>query len=223
MRPLRDAPMADGDPGAILTLVQWLSPAFPTGGFAYSGGMETAIARRRIADAASAARWIGDVIDCGSPFADAVLLCHALPPGADHDGLAAQARALAATAERLRETEEQGAALTRTINALLGTGHPPLPLPVALGRAAGTLALPPAVVAAHYLQSVAQNLSSQAVRIVPLGQTDGQRLVADLRPLILARARAAAATPLHRLATAAFAADIASAQHETLDVRLFRT
>lgn len=223
MRPLRDGPAAQADPGALLTLVQWLSPAFPTGGFAYSGGMETAIARRRITDSASAARWIGDVIDCGSPFADAVLLCHALAPGADHAHLAAHARALAATGERLRETDEQGAALTRTINALQGTEHPPLPLPVALGRAAAPLGLPPAQVAAHYLHAVAQNLASQAVRIVPLGQTDGQRIVADLRPLILSRAEAAAATPLHRLATAAFASDIASAQHETLDVRLFRT
>jgi urease accessory protein len=211
------------DPAALLTLVQWLSPAFPVGGFAYSHGMETAIQTGDLRDATSVAGWIGDVLALGSPRGDAILLAHALRPGADHGALADLARALAPTSERLRETEEMGAALTRATDALQGTDLPPLPFPVALGRAAAPLALPPALVLAMALQAFAANLVTVAVRFVPLGQTEGQAVLAGLTPVILGIAEEAATAPLEAIASAALRGDIASARHETLDVRMFRT
>lgn len=223
---LRDmAPVAGAvpDPAALLTLVQWLSPAFPVGGFAYAHGMETAIQRGDLPHAAAVAGWIGDVLDMGGPRGDAILLAHALRPGADHAALADLARALAPTSERLRETDETGAALTRATDALRGTDLPPLPFPVALGRAAAPLALPPALVIAMALQAFAANLCTVAVRFVPLGQTDGQAVLAGLAPLILRIAAEAEAAPLDAIASATLRADIASALHETLDVRMFRT
>lgn len=210
-------------PAALMTLAQWLSPAFPTGAFAYSHGLETAIAAGEVAAAAQLQDWIADVLAHGSGLADAIILCHALRPGADHAALAALARALAATAERLQETEETGAALTRTTDALLGTCHAPLPFPVALGRAAAPLALPPVLVAALAMQAFAANLVAIGVRFVPLGQTDGQRVLADLAPLVLRLAEGAARAPLSAIAQGALRADMASAAHETLQVRMFRT
>lgn len=211
------------DPAALLTLVQWLSPGFPTGGFAYSHGLETAISRAEVNNAARLGDWIADVLAFGSGRSDAILLCHALRPGADHAALAALARALAATSERLQETEEMGAALTRATDALSGTQHDPLPYPVALGRAAAALALPPALVAAMAMQAFAANLVAIGVRFVPLGQTDGQRVLADLAPLILRLADTAATAPISAMSQGAIRADIASAAHETLTVRMFRT
>lgn len=223
---LRDmAPVAGAvpDPAALLTLVQWLSPAFPVGGFAYAHGMETAIQRGDLPHAAAVAGWIGDVLDMGGPRGDAILLAHALTPGADHAGLADLARALAPTAERLRETEETGAALTRATDALQGTDLPPLPWPVALGRAAAGLDLPPALVIALALHAFAANLVTVAVRFVPLGQTEGQAILAGLTPAILALADEAATLPLSAIASSTLRSDIASALHETLDIRMFRT
>lgn len=211
------------DPVALMTLVQWLSPGFPIGSFAYSHGLETAISRREVATAAALHDWIADVLAFGAGKADAILLCHALRPDADHAALATLARALAATSERLRETEELGAALTRATDALLGTDRTPLPYPVALGRAAGRLPLPPALVAALWLQSFAATLVTAGVRFVPLGQTEGQQVLVDLLPLILRLADEAATAPLSAISQSAFRADIASAAHETLDVRMFRT
>jgi urease accessory protein len=208
---------------AVLTLVQWLSPAFPTGAFAYSHGLEAAIAAGDVATPAALATWVADVLAHGAGRMDAILLAHALRPGADHAGLAALARALCATAERLQETTELGAALTLATNALNGTDHPPAPLPVALGRAAARLALPTSLVLALSLQSFATTLILAAVRFMPMGQTEGQRTLAALHPLILQLAEQSATAPLSAIGSAAIRADIASARHETLDVRIFRT
>jgi urease accessory protein len=220
---MNDLSLPPHAPAALMTLVQWLSPAFPTGAFAYSHGLETAIAAGDVARAAQLRDWIADVLAHGSGRADAILLCHAMMPKADHGALAALARALAATSERLQETEETGAALTRTTDALQGTRHAPLPFPVALGRAAAPLGLPPALVAALAMQSFAANLVAIGVRFVPLGQTDGQQVLADLMPLVLQLADTAAQAPLCAISQGAVRADLASAAHETLPVRMFRT
>lgn len=214
---------APTDPAALLTLVQWLSPAFPTGAFAYSHGLEAAISQGDVTTAAGLQDWVTDILAHGAGRTDAILLAHALRPDADHASLAALARALCATAERLQETREQGAALTLATNALRGTSHPPAPLPVSLGRAAAPLALVPALVLALSLQAFATTLVLAAVRFMPMGQTDGQRILAALHPLILRLADHAAQAPLSAIGSAAIRADIASARHETLDVRIFRT
>jgi len=123
----------------------------------------------------------------------------------------------------LRETEDQGAAFAATAGALLGVDLPPRPLPVALGQAARGLGLPPAQVLALYLHGFAANLVSAAVRFVPLGQTEGQQVLAALHPLISKIADGAAAAPLDSIGSAAFRADMAAMLHETMDVRIFRT
>lgn len=215
--------VAPPDPAGLLSLVQWLSPAFPLGAFAYSHGMETAIATGDLANAATVEAWIGEILARGGAWGDAVLLAHSLRPGADHAALAALARALAPTAERLRETEELGSALARATGALTGGEEAPLPYPVALGRAAAPLGLPAPLVIALWLQSFSASLASVAVRFVPLGQTEGQAILAHLHPLILRLADAAATAPLSAIASATIRADMASALHETLAVRMFRT
>lgn len=208
---------------ALLTLVQWLSPAFPLGSFAWSQGLEWAISAGAVRDRAGLERWIGDLIEQGGLGADAVLLARALDAGADHAALADRARALAPTRERLDETEAQGAAFARTVAALTGTTQPPAPLPVALGRAAAPLGLPPGRVVALYLHAAASSLVQVAVRFVPLGQTEGQAALAALAPAIERAAGRALATPVDAIGTAAIGADMASAWHETMEVRLFKS
>lgn len=208
---------------ALLTLVQWLSPAFPLGSFAWSQGLEWAISAGVLHDRAGLELWLADLVDHGGLGSDAVLLARALDPGADHAALAALARALAPTAERLAETEAQGAAFARTVSALTGQDHPPAPLPVALGRAAAPLGLPAGQVVALYLHSVASALVQVAVRFVPLGQTEGQAVLSALAPGLAVRAAQAVETPLDRIGTAALGADLASAWHEQMEVRLFKS
>ena len=220
MKTIRDPHASDAD---LLTLVQWLSPAFPVGGFAFSHGLEWAISAGQVRDAAGLEGWLSDILDHGSGRTDAVLLARAMDPEADLDRLAETARALAASKERWAETRDQGRAFTEAVNALTGNDFPPVALPVALGRAACALALPPERVAALYLHAFASNLVSAAVRFVPLGQTEGQRVLAALHPLIGNVAREAAATPLDAIASGVPGADLAAMLHETQTVRIFRT
>lgn len=203
-----------------LALTQWLSPAFPVGGFAYSHGLEQAVSDGAVRDAAGLQRWLEAVLADGAGLADAVLLKAALE--GDVAGATGWARALAASAERAREAEEQGAAFARTV-AALGAEAPAAPLPVAVGAAARGLGLPAERVAARYLLAFAGNLVSAAVRLVPLGQTEGQAVLARLHPLIArVAARAATLTP-EEVASAVPGGDLAAMRHETKEVRLFRT
>ncbi|PKP74000.1 MAG: urease accessory protein UreF, partial [Alphaproteobacteria bacterium HGW-Alphaproteobacteria-6] len=182
---------------ARLSLVQWLSPAFPTGAFACSHGLEQAIASGRIGTAAETASWLRDILDVGAGWQDAVLVSLALRTDADPDALDrldALARALQPSAERLAETLDQGTAFAATVAALTGRALPARALPVAVGEAAAPLGLPAAEVIAHYLHGFAANLVSAAVRFVPLGQTAGQAVLGGLhRPIAALAARAAGA------------------------------
>nr|WP_242679164.1 urease accessory UreF family protein [Rhodobacter calidifons] len=207
----------------MLTLVQWLSPAFPTGAFAYSHGLERGIAAGDVSDAASFREWLRNILHHGAGWQDAVLLSQALAPAADHDALDALARALAPSAERLQEGLEQGAALARMVSGLTGRALPPRMLPVAVGEAAAPLALPRGQVAQLFLQNFAGNLTTIATRHVPLGQTEGQAILSRLLPEIEALGTRAATASLGDLGGCALAADLAAFQHETQDVRVFRT
>lgn len=237
------AAAAEGEAGgdaALLRLAQWLSPAFPVGGYAYSQGLDWAIATGRLHSAESLAAWLGDVLAHGSGRSDAILLCLALRGEGPVEELADLARALAPGRERLVETEAQGAAFAAAVAAVTGgearpdgtgpdavedamAGGRPLPYPLAVGVAARGLGLAPARVAALWLQAAACNLVQVAVRLVPLGQAEGQRVLAGLQPLILRLAAEAAAAGPEDIGSGSFGADLAGMLHETQEVRLCRT
>lgn len=207
----------------LLTLVQWLSPAFPTGGYAFSHGMEQVITDGTIRSGGDLEIWLGALLRHGAGRQDAILLACALRDGADHAALTAYGRALAASAERHCETCEQGAALARAVAAVTGREIAPGPLPVVLGQAAGPLGLARAEVVGLYLHAFTSNLVSAAVRFVPLGQNEGQRVLAALHGLIAELAAEAAEASLEDISSAAFGADLAAMRHETMDVRIFKT
>jgi urease accessory protein len=205
----------------LLTLVQWLSPAFPTGGYAYSHGLEAVIYGGE-RSAAGIGAWIEGVLRHGAGQSDAVLLACALR-GQDCTTLDAVARAMAGTKERLSETVEQGAAFARTVSALTGRNLAPRALPVAVGEAAAALDLDAGEVVAIYLHAFAANLVACATRFAPLGQTEGQALLAGLHPVIRAVATAALTAEVEGIGTAAFGAELAAMRHEEQDVRIFKT
>lgn len=207
---------------ALLSLVQWLSPAFPTGAFAYSHGLEQAVAAGEIGDASGLALWLEDILAHGAGWNDAVLLGCGLR-GEDLGELADLARALAGSAERLRETEEQGAAFSRAQGEMRGEGLSPLPLPLAVARAGRDLALPAAQVIALFQHSFASNLVSAGVRFIPLGQSAGQKVLSGLHELIADLSVRAAAAARADLAQSAFRAELGAMAHEMLDVRIFKT
>src|SRR5262245_6267368 len=222
---------------ALYRLMAWLSPAYPIGAFSYSSGIEWAIEAGDIGDAATLERWLAVMIGDGGGFCDAVFLAHAHRAVADGDdpalrAVAELAVAFASSKERHLETTAQGRAFldttraawpTAALDRLLAIWDGDIALPIAVGVAAAGHGLPLASVLQGFLQAFAANLISTGVRLIPLGQTDGQRVLAALEPVIAATAERALATSLDEVGSAAFRADLASMRHETQYTRLFRS
>lgn len=221
-----NATLGDFATGAhVLTLTQWFSPAFPIGAFAYSHGLETAIKSGQIATSGALYTWLADVLEHGSGRNDCILLraAHACDDMAALDKVNAAARAFAGSAERLKETTLQGAAFTRTTDAIWDGETPDCANPVAVGHAARRMGLPVSLTASMYLQAFASNLVSAAVRLVPLGQTEGQATLTALTPLCLKVAEDTETADIDDLQSTAFLSDIAAMQHETMEHRIFRS
>jgi urease accessory protein len=227
--------MTADEAAALYRLMTWLSPSFPVGAFSYSSGIEWAVEAGDIRDAESLRRWLAMTVGEGGGFCDAVLFAHAWRAvAAGDDGMFAAvaelALAFAPSKERFLETTAQGRAFLDTTRAAWPCAAlETLPM-------AGTIALPVAVAAAcaghgialesalhAYLHGSGANLISAGVRLVPLGQTDGQRVLAALEPVIAATASRAMSASLDDLGSAAFRADLASMRHEGQYTRLFRS
>jgi urease accessory protein len=213
------------DPAALATLAAWLSPGFPVGAYAYSQGLEWAVAAGDVADPPSLGAWVEAVLTQGSARADAILLALAWKAPRD-EGVAVLAAALQPSRERRLETTAMGAAFAATAAAawpaddLVAT---PAPYPVAVGRAARAHGAPLETALTLFLHALAANLVSAGVRLIPIGQTDGQRLLAALLPAVRAVATEAAAAGVDDLGAMTLRADAATMRHETLETRLFRT
>ncbi len=218
-----DAPMATHTD--VLTLSQWFSPAFPVGAFAYSHGLEWTIETGEVRDAASTETWLETVLRDGAGWNDAVLLSAAFQAETDDaiQSVDATCRALAASRERLLESERLGAAFCETVSAVWGAELRGLTYPVAVGRAARLEGLPVLLTTQLFLQAFISTLASVAVRLVPLGQTDGQRLILALTPHCAEVAEQAVTADLSDLRSSAFLTDIAAMKHETQHTRIFRT
>ncbi|MEX0309236.1 MAG: urease accessory protein UreF [Tateyamaria sp.] len=209
----------------VLTLAQWLSPAFPVGAFAYSHGLEWLIETGDVSDAPSMETWLRDILDLGGGRADIQFLAAAWH-APDRDALEetdALCRAFASSAERLRETTLQGEAFCRTVADVWHRDLPPLTYPIAVGHAARLNDLPLPLTAQMYLQAVMSNLVAAGMRLIPLGQTDGQRIIHTLTPLCADIADDAITQDLSHLSSTTFLGDIAAMKHETQHTRIFRT
>ncbi len=198
-------------------LLQWFSPGYPVGAFAYSHGLEAVISEGGITDAAGLKHWLRDILRHGAGRNDAIFLVAAYRGVKDVRELSL---AYNPSAERRLETTAQGAAFWR----LTQGGHEKgLTYPVAVGYAAKAQGLPLPETVAAYLHGFCANLVSAAVRFVPLGQTEGQAVLAGLFATIDVVCEAALEASLEDLGGYAFRADMASMQHETLKTRIFRT
>lgn len=215
---------------AMLRLLTWLSPSFPVGAFSYSHGLEFAVHDESVISCAGLAEWIEDLIGHGSLWNDAVLLAEAWRAVTEADGLrlrqaAEWAEAMAMSVERHLETMEQGRAFSRAAQAwtdICGQDFS-MPYPVAVGAATAAMKIGIEPVCVAYLHACAANLVSAGIRLIPLGQSEGTRLMASLEKLIIGVARKAAGSSLADLGSATFAADMAAMRHESLAVRLFRS
>lgn len=231
------APGTEAEAFPELPLLLWLSPAFPVGSFAYSHGLEWAVEAGDVTDAASLRDWLGDLLRFGAPRNDAILFAAAFRAAAAKDReeiarLNELAVALAGSAERRLETVAQGGAFLAAMRGAWATpafdlieakGDEPVAYPIAVALAASGHGLALTASLQAFVLSLLANLVSAAVRLGPIGQSDGQRVLAGLlREVKQLAAGAADATP-DDLGGCALRSDIAAMRHETQYSRLFRS
>ncbi len=212
---------------SLIRLMSWLSPVFPTGSFAYSAGLEQAVADGAVRTADDLRDWLETVLARGSSWNDAVLLAAAWRAAGEPASIAeigSLAEALAGSAERHKETMDQGKAFVAAARHWFESTAPlpgNLPLPVAVGVACGRakIALAPALGA--YLNTNVSNQLQCAIRLSVTGQDGAARTLSELEPAVAAVAEKAERSTLDDLGDFAFMAEIASMNHETLQPRLF--
>jgi urease accessory protein len=213
--------------GALLRLLAWLSPGFPTGAYAYSHGIEWAVAAGDIADPRTLLAWLTDLLRHGSGRNDAILLRQAHRAVRDPVRLkeiAECAAALAPSRERRAETLDTGRAFAAAAAAWSCPEFPAdIAYPVAVGALAAWHDIPEDDAALGYLHAFTANLISAAVRLIPLGQSAGLEVLAAIEPEILAAANAAGGAGLDDLGGCTWRADLAAMRHETQYTRLFRS
>jgi urease accessory protein len=222
----------------LYRLLAWLSPGFPTGGFSYSHGLEAAADSGAVGDRISLQYWIGAIIAWGAGRIDADILrdAHRAVSTGDIVALSAANRhgvAFRATAETRLETTAPGAAFLEACRAawpepfldrwakMLDGGS--VCYAAAVGAATARAGIPIDCALLGYMQAMAANLISAGLRLGIIGQTDGQRILAGLEPVISAAVASALTREQGSFGSATFAVELASVMHETQYTRLFRS
>jgi urease accessory protein len=229
--------MTESEAAALYRLLTWLSPSFPVGGFSYSSGIEWAVEAGDIKDAVSLQDWLAAMLTDGGGFCDAVFLAQAYrvaefgDDGALRD-IAELAAAFVPSRERQLETSAQGRAFIEIarsawncdgLEAIIARCEGTIVYPVAVGVVSAAHAIPLAPTLHGFLHALTSNWISAGSRLIPLGQTDSQRVLASLEPVVSVTAKRAIAATLDDLGSATFRADLAGLRHETQYTRLFRS
>ncbi len=227
-------------PLSLLRQQSWLSPAFPTGSYSYSHAIEWAVEAGDIHDRKSLVGWLEADLCFGSGRNEAIFFMEAWRCATEDDcekliKVAELAAAFRGTSEFALESSQQATAclatlrrvwpdhLIESLSELLSERGIPPALSVVLGVRTAQQRIPYGLAAPAFLQSYLANLVTAGVRLIPLGQTDGQIAIAGLEAAVLTASAQAEQATIHDLGSAAFMVDLASASHETQYTRLFRS
>jgi urease accessory protein len=230
-------PLSAEQGAALYRLMTWLSPAFPVGAFSYSSGIEWAVEAGDLTDAGALRDWLTAMLAHGAGFCDGIFLAHAYRAAASGEDaglreVADLAAAFVPSAERQLETLSQGRAFVEIarnawqsegIDRAVATCGEAIAYPVAVGIVSAAHRVPLSATLHAFLHALVANWISAGARLIPLGQTDSQRVLAALEPAVIATGARALQASLDDLGSATFRADLAGLRHETQYTRLFRS
>ena len=206
----------------FMTVMQWMSPAFPIGAFAYSHGLEWAIDKDHVSNGEKLQKWITDLLEYGSLRTDAIFISLILR-GHDVRKMNELSMALCPAGERLLETKLQGSAFAKVIEDVWQQDIGELSLPIAVALAAKNQSIEQDLILPAYLHAFCSNLISAAIRLIPIGQTEGQRIMLELYPTISDLVKTASESEIDDLNSACFFSDVSAMEHEHLQPRIFKT
>jgi len=223
-------------PLSSLRLLSWLSPSFPNGAYSYSHGLEWAVEAGHVHDRSSLVDWLEGDLCYGSGRNEAIFFTEAYRCAIDDERanlmqVAEVAAASRGTPEFALESSQQA---TACLNTLRQVWPDPVldvfreiqvqpALAVVLGARTAMEGIPAGVALPAFLHSYVANLAIAGVRLIPLGQTDGQLAIAELEYAVLSASAKGACATLDDLGSAGFMVELASIAHETQYTRLFRS
>jgi len=227
-------------PAALLRQQSWLSPAFPSGAYSYSHGIEWAVEAGHVHNRQSLVDWLEADLCHGSERNEAIFFNEAWRSALEKDQsrlleVAKLAAAFRGTSELALESSQQGSATLATLRQVwpdslvswladaLRENQIPATLSVVLGIRLARQGLPLALALPAFLQSFVANLVTAGVRLIPLGQTDGQLALSQLEEAVFTASSHAMQNTTDDLGSAAFVVDLSSMAHETQYTRLFRS
>ena len=199
-----------------------MSPAFPIGAFAYSHGLEWAIDKDHVSNGEKLQKWITDLLEYGSLRTDAIFISLILR-GHDVRKMNELSMALCPAGERLLETKLQGSAFAKVIEDVWQQDIGELSLPIAVALAAKNQSIEQDLILPAYLHAFCSNLISAAIRLIPIGQTEGQRIMLELYTTISDLVQTASESEIDDLNSACFFSDVSAMEHEYLQPRIFKT
>ena len=201
-------------------LLSWFSPSFPIGSFNFSHGLEAAIEYKFVCDKITLEEWIKHLIINGSGKTDSILLANAYE-GKNVNELAF---ALCSSKERWIETSNLGKAFCKNINDNWDCKiNKNLAYPVAVGKAGKYFKIPLEKLLIAFLQSFASNLINVGIKHIPLGQSEGQKILINFLPVIKKQANISKIAQVNDLGSSAFLSDLSCMYHETLNNRIYQT
>jgi urease accessory protein len=211
---------------SLIQLMTWLSPSFPVGAFAYSSGLEFAVAEKWLTGPDELQRWLETLLESGALWNDGVFVSlgwqHASDAGnlKEINGLAL---AMAGSSGRYLETGAQGSAFATALGWEVANIGNEFAYPVILGAAAGHRGIGEIDTIAAFLNAAVTSQAQAAIRLGVTGQGGGVRLLDELQPKIIATAQKAASSSIADLSGSAMLAEIAAINQETMTTRLFRS
>ena len=226
---------------SLTRLLQLASPALPVGAYSYSQGLEAAVTAGTVADAAGAERWIGDMLSFSMVRLEAPVWVHLEAAWRNADLAAVREWnewfiATRETAELRAETLQMGYSLTRllgdltvepegfdtvVVQQLVALGE--IAYPTAIACAVAQWKIPVREALTAYLWSWLENQVMAAVKVVPLGQTAGQRLLLRLGAKIMINIDETLSKDVDEMNNYCHGLAIASSRHEVQYSRLFRS
>jgi urease accessory protein len=214
-----------------LKLLQLASPSLPVGAYSYSQGLEAAVEARIVTDAASAQRWIGDVLELSVAAMEGPVLLRLIDAWRASDLESVQRWneefiASRETSELRAETLQMGYSMSRLLkdlDAALPADFVELSYPGAFAFAIAHWKVDPQEALSAYLFSWIENQVLAALKSMPLGQTEGQRMLLALADQVPAAVDRALALGDDDLTNFAPGLAILSARHETQYSRIFRS
>ena len=221
----------------LVRLLQLASPALPVGAYSYSQGLEAAVEKKLVRDRPTAAEWIGDMLEHSVARMEAPVLLRLMAAWRANDFTAVanwNALFLASreSAELRAETAQMGYSLRKLLMELEGTNEEArahlarleeIAFPTAFASAVAQWQLLAAPALVAYLWAWLENQVMAVMKVVPLGQTDGQRILLTLGARLGVIAARAALLEDDQLGSFAPGLALLSSRHETQYSRLFRS